>query len=208
MIESVENAAQLALVLGCAGVCAAKALRSRSREWLMLTLFYGSFALGDGYWLLYLMFYGQTPRLFYASDLCWYAAYLYLYLLLQRVSTSEERSARYYSLLPLPLFAGGMAAFYLRWGDWAGNLISAVLMSLLMWHAVRGLKWLRGRPEEGSRRGLYIAVLVFCAIEYAAWTASCFWMGDTWMNPYFWFDSLLTLSLACFLPAAGRAVAA
>lgn len=51
-------------------------------------------------------------------------------------------------------------------------------------------------------------VLTFTALEYALWTASCFWVSDTLTNPYFWFDFLLTLVLLLFLPAVRKAVEA
>lgn len=208
MIESIENAVQLALLLVCTAVSGAYAVRSRERSGAMLTLFYGSYALGDLYWLLYLMFYGHTPKLFYVSDLSWYAAYLFLYLLLQLVSDSEERRTRCPAVYLLPLFTVVMCVFYMQWGDYVGNVIAAVLMSLLLTHAARGLCWLRRHPEDNARRWLYIVTFVFCLVEYAAWTASCFWAGDTWANPYFWFDCLLTLITLLFLPAYRKGVSA
>ena len=208
MIESIENAVQLALLLVCTAVSGATAVRGRERSGAILTPFYGSYALGDLYWLLYLLFYGHTPKLFYVSDLSWYAAYLFLYLLLQLVSDPEERGTRCPALLVLPLFTVAMCVFYMRWGDYAGNVITAVLMSLLMMHAARGLYYLRRHPEGSARRWLYVATLIFCAIEYAAWTSSCFWAGDTWANPYLWFACLLTLSALLFLPAYRKGVAA
>ena len=51
-------------------------------------------------------------------------------------------------------------------------------------------------------------MLVFCAAEYGDWTTSCYWMGDTLANPYFWFDLLITISLAALLPATGKAARA
>lgn len=208
MIERTESAIHLILALALTGLAAALALRRRDRSSAMLSLFFGSYALGDLYWLLYLLFYDSTPRIFYVSDLSWYAAYLYLYLLLQCLSTPGERRARYPAVLLAPAFAVGMCAFYMHWGDYVGNVIAAVLMSLLMAHALRGLIYLRTHPEERSRRALYIVTLAFCLCEYGDWTASCFWMGDTWANPYFWSDLLMAASLACFLPAYRRAVGA
>lgn len=201
MIESIENAVQLALLLVCTAVSGTYAVRSRRRADAMLTLFYGSYALGDLYWLLYLLFYGHTPKLFYVSDLSWYAAYLFLFLLLQLVSDPEERSTRCRAALLFPLFTAAMCVFYMRWGDYVGNVIAAVMMSLLLTHAARGLYYLRSHPEESARRWLYVVTLVFCLVEYAAWTSSCFWSGDTWANPYLWFDCMLTLTVLLFLPA-------
>jgi len=46
-------------------------------------------------------------------------------------------------------------------------------------------------------------VVSFAITEYIAWTASCFWMGDTLLNPYFWFDTLLSINFL-ILPLALR----
>jgi hypothetical protein len=53
---------------------------------------------------------------------------------------------------------------------------------------------------------LYVVTLVFCAAEYGMWTSSCFWMGDTILNIYFWFDFLLSIAFVLFLPALRKAV--
>ena len=208
MIEIVENAVQLALLVVCIAISGRNAARSRERADVILVMFFGTFALGDLYWLLYRVFYGETPQLFYVADLSWYAAYLFLYLLLQELSDPGERRVRHPVVLVFPAFAAVMCAFYMKWGDYLGNVMSAVLMTMLMVHAARGLLWLRSRPQAVGRRALYIVVLIFCAIEYGDWTTSCFWSGDTWRNPYFWFDCLLTLSFAFFLPAYRKAVPA
>lgn len=206
MIEIVENAAQLALLLVCVGVAAVRVIREREERATMLFLFYTAYALGDLSWLLYLLYTGHTPIVFYVSELSWYAAYLFLYLLLQLVSSPQERQLRHPALLAVPAFCVAMFAFYMSWGDLFGNVVSAVLMTLLMTHAIRGLIYLRARPGEAARRMLYVATLVFCAMEYGDWTTSCFWSGDTWANPYFISDCLLTISFVFFLPAYKRAV--
>ena len=83
MIESVENAFQLALIAVCTTLSAVYAVRKKPRNGSLLVMFYGSYLLGDLYWLLYLLFYGHTPKIFYVSDLSWDAAYVFLHLLLQ-----------------------------------------------------------------------------------------------------------------------------
>ena len=109
--------------------------------------------------------------------------------------------------LCIPVFTVGMCVFYMRWGDFVGNIIVATLMTGLIWHAVYGLQTVRGQEDKGkNRRMLYIVTLVFCAAEYGIWTSSCFWMGDTIMNIYFWFDFLLSITFMLFLPALRKAV--
>ena len=81
------------------------------------------------------------------------------------------------------------------------------LTMMLAWCAVRGLVWAK-KTESGRLRRFHGTVLAFIALEYALWTASCFWVSDTLTNPYFWFDFLLTLVLLLFLPAVRKAVEA
>lgn len=203
MIESIVNGIQLLTAAVCAVFSAFRLRRTRSRVWGILTLFYGVFTLGDLYWGLYLVLYGKTPQIFYVSDFSWYAAYLFLFMLLRCVMPPEEQRARYPLAWAGPVFAAGMCAFYMTRGDYPGNLITLVLMSLLLYNVLRGLLFLR-RQENAPRRLLYLVTLAFCLIEYGSWTASCFWMGDTLGNPYFWFDLLLTAILVCFIPAGRR----
>ena len=100
-----------------------------------------------------------------------------------------------------------MGVFYLQWGDWIGNITAAVLMSLLLWHAADSLSLWRDAQERG-KRPLAWAVVLFCAAEYAAWTSSCFWAGDTLANPYFWFDTLLSVWFLLAPAALRKAVEA
>jgi hypothetical protein len=104
-----------------------------------------------------------------------------------------------------PALALGMAAFFMRWGEVASNLIYAGLLGLLLFASIRRLMDGRQVPHA---RFLYAAILCACLMEYALWTASCFWTGETLRNPYYWFDLLLTASFVSFLPAVRRAVAA
>ena len=206
MIESVENAFQLALIAVCMTLSIIYAVREKARDGSLLVMFYGSYLLGDLYWLLYLLFYGHTPKIFYVSDLSWDAAYVFLHLMLQRLSSEEERKARYPLVWLLPVFTAAMCVFYMQWGSYISNVIAAVLMSLLLIHSVRGLAFIRKNPQAGNRKMLYIVTLVFCVIEYCAWTSSCFFEVDTLASPYIWFDILLTVNIAFFLPAFRKAV--
>ena len=204
MIETLENGAQLAAVTVCLFFSLRRLARGRERAFELLALFYTCYLLGDLYWQLHLHFYKQVPQVRYVSDVSWLASWLFLYCLLRNASTPEERRERHPLLLAPPIFAAAMCAYYLRWGAFLSNLVSALMMSLLMIHAIRGLLYLRGGAEP--RRLLYRATLFFCVCEYAAWTASCFFWCDSLASPYFWCDVLLTISIVLLLPAARKAV--
>ena len=157
---------------------------------------------------LFLLFYGKTPQYSYISYLGWYAGYLFLLFMLLEVRGPRPALPRSRLLWAFPLFTVGMCLFYLQWGDWIGNITAAVLMTLLLWHATDCLLLWRRSPADAGRRFLAFTILGFCAVEDGAWTSSCFWMGDTLLNPYFWFDSLLSVCYLLFPPALRKAVEA
>lgn len=206
MIETIENALQLLILLVCTGVSLAWVIRERGGTTLLLFFFYASFALADLYWLLYLVFYNHTPVIFYVSDLSWYASYLFLDMLVLQRADPQEQKFRHAALWAIPAFCTVMCLFYMQWGDYLSNVICAVLMSLLLYHSIRGMIYMRSHPKAAANRPLYIAVLVFCILEYGVWTTSCFWVGDTWKNPYFLFDCLMTVYMLFLLLSYRKAV--
>ena len=205
MIESLENALQIVILLFCSGVAVYRTIALKSRFWALLSLVFGSWVLGDLYWQVYLLYFGHVPQLSLVSDLSWDASYIFLFLLLRRIMDPEE--PRMKGILPWlgPLFAAVMAVFFMQWGKYTANTVTAVLMGNLLYHVLRGLKYMRGRRRPG--KAFYVTVLAFCLLEYCMWTASAFFEGDSLLNPYFWFDFLLSVCFLCFLPAARKAVA-
>ena len=201
MIEQIDNGLQIAVLIVCVTAAIFKAAGYRNRSWTLLAFFYGSYVLGDIYWTVCLLFYDKTPQISVISDLSWYASYIFLYMLLRRVSPPEELAGR--RILPWlgPVFALGMALFFMQRGEIMSNLIYAGLMGLLLYATIR-------RLTERRDRTLPALILVFCLLEYALWTASCFWNDELLLHPYYWFDFLLTISMPFFLPAVRKAVAA
>ena len=129
---------------------------------------------------------------------------MFLILLLYQVQSEEERRVKRLFFWLVPVFVTGMCIFFMQEGDYLGNLISAFLMGMMIWRSLQGLccKGVAGREN----RALYLLLLAFCFTEYALWTSSCFWIGDTFANPYFWFDALLTLCIGLFVPVLRRTV--
>ena len=203
MIESFDNALQIVVLLICIGITMYRATVYRSRTWTLTLLFYGSWVLGDIYWLVCLIFYGNTPQISIVSDLSWHAAYIFLYLMLIKTADPDPNSRKYFLPWLGPIFAVGMAVFFMFRGEILSNLIYAGLMGLLLFSAIYRLM-----KKEMYRKQQYLAILIliFCLLEYALWTASCFWKSDTLANPYYWIDVLLTISFLFFLPATRKAV--
>ena len=91
----------------------------------------------------------------------------------------------------------------MQWGSYASNIVAAVLMTGLIWHAFYGLTYLRENPGKGhERKTLYVVTLLFCGIEYALWISSCFWADSV----YYWLDIMLSAGVILFLPAVRKAV--
>ncbi|MBS6313899.1 MAG: histidine kinase, partial [Firmicutes bacterium] len=164
-------------------------------------------ALGTLYWTLHLLLRQETPQVFYVSDLAWLASYVFLLSLTLTLPDAGERQFRTGLCWLAPVFCLPQFALYVTRGDLLLNVLMCGLTMMLAWCAVRGLVWAK-KTESGRLRRFHGTVLAFTALEYAMWTASCFWVSDTLTNPYFWFDFLLTLVLLLFLPAVRKAVEA
>ena len=207
MIESAVNTVQLIVTFVCASYAFVRAAVSHKRSWFLLGLFLGAAFLGDLYWGLFLLFYGDTPNYAYISALNWYAMFMFLMLLFTELEGRKIEWSRRWTMWFIPLFTAGMCVYYMQWGAWLDNIATAACMTVLLWRAVDGIVHVRGKKGEESRnRAYYLAVLLFCFAEYCLWTASCLWEGDTFANPYMWFDILLTLSFAVFPFALRKAV--
>lgn len=203
MTETIEYSVQIAVLLLCTAITFSRALWKRSREWMLLLFFYGSWTLDDLFWVLCQIFFGHSPILGVVSDLSWYAALIFLYLLI--CQAAPPQTPREKRLLPWlgPVFTLAMAGFYMQWGDVVNNLIYAVLLGLLLFTAIRRLL---DRALYADQTLLSAVTLTLCLLEYALWTASCFWKENSLGNPYYWFDFLLTLCFPLFLTATRKAV--
>lgn len=205
MIEVIDNGIQLLMTFVCTAVAVYQAIRSRSKVWVLIALFSGVFFLGVLYWLLYGIFYGEAPISTLITDISWYASFLFLFLLLLQLGEGKKK-VRSKALWFIPLFAAAMCAYYMQWGAYVSNIIYAFLLTLILWQAFGGLLSVKKDPQEQYRRPVYRMAIVFSALEYCIWTASCIWEGYTFANPYYWFDILLSLSFVFFLPAVRKAV--
>ena len=209
MIEAIVNAFQLLTTGICTLVALRRGFRYRKRPWFLLALASGVFFLGDLYWELFLIFFGDTPKFSFISYIGWYASYLFLLLLVLEFPDDGGDPKKKRILWIGPAFAAGMCLFYLQWGDLFGNVISALLMGTLFWNIGSRLLSLKGKNAKQQPEILLLwSVLLFCLLEYAAWTASCFGVYDSLAHPYFWFDILLSADFLIFPWALKKAVAA
>ncbi len=189
LIEKIDNGLQLLCLLACMVLSVYNAVRSNNRLWTLIAMYFTVYALGNLYWFLYMLFYGETPYISFVPDFCWLSAFLFLLLLVMVAENEYDIKLRNKVFLFVPIFTFGMCLFYMQRGDYLTNLIYAVFMTLLICYSLKGL--MINEKTEG-KHSLYRAVLVFCTIEYCLWTSSCF--DPPLFNLYYLFDIMLTLS--------------
>lgn len=207
MVEIFANVSQTLITLIAGSGAGVLFYKSRQQIYLLLTCFYGTFALGTLYWTLHVFLFKYTPPIFYVSDLTWVASFTFLLTLVATLSTADERKFRHGAMALVPIFCIPQMVLYLTHGDILFNLLSCGLTMVIGWYSLRG--FLYGRKMGGKFRDVqffHLAVLSIVFLEYCLWTASCFWVSDTLTNPYFWIDFILTAALFALLPATGKAV--
>ena len=205
MVEFIDNLTQLLAALTGFLLSGASYLKSRRQPYFLLGCFYGCFGFGMLYWLLYTLLVTDAPPMFYVSDIGWISCFLFLLLLQYSLSDKEERTLR--SRLPwlalvieIPL-----TVYFISIGDALYNLIIGVLMSAMLWTAIRELVWQK-RKAQRNKRFFYLVLLLFLCLENCLWLSSYPWAGDTLANPYFWIDFAVTASLLVLFPAVRKAV--
>ena len=67
--------------------------------------------------------------------------------------------------------------------------------------------FLRSRPqEEQERLPFFLAAFLFAVITHLLWISSCFWVGDTLNNPYFWIETVQMINIFLLFFALRKAV--
>ena len=196
MIEMAENLIQLLVLIFCFGMTCYQYTRRSSRVWLLLSLYYLTMLMGQLYWELMLILLHRSAMLDYVSESTWFAAYLFLFLLARQLLPKGTVPVKSFALWIGPVFTACMALFFMQWGRVASNISTAVAMGLILLNATQGLLMTRGRPaRQYPVKRCFQAVLGICIAEYALWTSSCFWSGDSLANPYYWLDLILSFCM-------------
>ena len=207
MIELIDNFFQFSVLVISTLGAGLLFYKSQLQTYLLLTCFFATFALGSLYWTLHFLLLNYTPQIFYVADLAWIASYLFLLTLLHILSSPDEREFRHVAMWLVPFYCIPQLILYLRYGDILLNLLLCGLTMSIGWYSIRGLIYARRQTgKEKDMQFFHIAVLSIIVLEYCLWTASCFWISDTYTNPYFWIDFLLTASFFVLLPATKNAV--
>ena len=190
MTELIDNTLQLFIVVVCGIYSGMSALKNRSYSWLFVTLFYLSFGIGLTYWVLYIILFASTPRVFCVSELSWTASYIFLAIRLAAELSDEERNYKPKLARALPLFSLGMCIFFCQRGSYLENILMGTALAVCGFLAARGLMFAIAQNRT-KRRYICMAVLIFIAAEYLLWVSSYFWLSDTFFNPYFLMDTFV-----------------
>ena len=213
MIELIDNIIQMimaAMVFSIAFFLAFikyERESDNSHEWTLIGLFAFEYFAGDLYDALYVYFYETSSQYFYISEFCWYTSYLFMILLLVHMLKEKPFGMESRFQFLIPVFTVTMAVvFYVRNGDLVGNIVSVLIMTAAIWLVVNGLIAETRKPDKTSqKKPFYIVCAVILALEYAMWISSSFyWPGDTFLNPYFWFDASFSISLIGLLHTMSR----
>ncbi len=198
---------QLLVTLAGCGCSVLLYCKSRRQHYFLLTCFYGCFSLGLFYWTIYLLLFDKTPQLLYVTEIAWLSALIFLGMLQYTFSSQEERTFWCPAMWLAPVTGVATMVVYWLCGGVLFTMLRFSLSVMLVWKNIQSLCYLAAQKQPAPQlRTFYIAVLTFVAAEYALWLSSVFWVSDTWNNPYFWFDFLLTAVLAALLPITKRAV--
>lgn len=201
-IDIIENASQTLVSGICLLFALARFYRQRDEAWTCLCAFFGCTFFAISYWFGHLVAFGTTPIYFYVSEMGWAASYL---LMLVLMATLDEQRA---PEPPVPaawlsvLFVIPQFALYLTRGDIIFNVVDCSIMAAVGFYAIRGIVT-PYREGLAGNRAFHTAVLVWMVLQFAVWTASCFWTGEHSV-PYIVSDFLVTFSYLGILISAWR----
>ena len=202
MTETIENLIQLLFSGICMGASVWKAYTTRKRMWVLLGFAGGAYFLMDLYWELFVVFYSHSPKYSSIPDLGSTACYIFLIMTMHELRKEPKlRFTRPKSRLMwfIPVFTTAMTVYFLMDGFYIEYIIESFITTIMIWEAVDGLIETKEYPEQKSKnRMFYIIVLLFSFAEYSSWMASSIWNSNDLSNPYYWFDTLLSVTFLLF----------
>lgn len=198
--ELIDNFFQV-LILGLMSVITtAMAIHFHERRFLILAFAYICFALGTGYWVLYLLIIGNGPQVFYVAEVSWLASYLF-HLSLQILRTGEgEISFSWPAFLAALLVMAAVYVVHIFGPSRFMITLFAVTVGALTYLSV-----FRIQNGKESRR-LDVRMVICVVLQIMVYVVSAFTKDYTRFNLYFAVDIALTLSFLSLLPLLYREV--
>lgn len=194
--ELIDNFFQVAVLTLASVVVTALAIRFHERRFLILAFAYICFALGTGYWVLYLLIIGNGPQVFYVAEVSWLASYLF-YLSLQILRTEEKDGSLSFSYPAFFTTVLVMGAIYVS--KIFGPSLFMISLFAVTVGALTYLSVFRVRKGKESRR-LDVRMLICVVLQILLYDVSEFIRDYTRFNLYFAVDIALTLSFVSLLP--------
>ncbi len=105
--EVIDNLFQVFCVTIFAVIAAVHHIRTGDRKWIILCCGYGCIALGTLYYVLHLIIFSYTPKVFYVAETAWTAAWLFLILML-----TVRHEKRYIGLSWFPLICAATVGIH------------------------------------------------------------------------------------------------
>lgn len=191
MTELLDNALQLLCVTLCGLYSLFATVTKRNYKWLLVTLFYLSFGIGLAYWVLYLVLFNSSPRVFFVAELNWVASYIFLAMRLVLSLSGEERKMRSKPVFwLLPAFSLVMCVFFCFRSSYLENIFMGAAIAVCGFLAVKGL-YLERRRGTHKKFYIFLAALFFYAAEYLLWISSYFAADGALFDPYLLTDTFI-----------------
>ena len=193
-MELIENLLQLLVTFTGACLAGFACWKSKKQQYFLLLCFYGCFALGAGYWTLYLLLFSTTPQVFYVSEISWIASYLFMHTYqIVRYSIKKIRIAKIpvicgAGVLIASLWSGIFGPVFLSTGTFA--IVAGVIVSVAVFRIL----------YEKEPHGVCYCMIVCVVLEVALYVSSNFIHDYTRFNLYFLIDFVLTIVNMLLLP--------
>ncbi len=195
-----QIADSLSVVLNLAGlmICLFRYFEFPGKARMFAVIFFLGNLLSDYYWGVYLLVMGDYPDL--TSLLAyfgWNVAFVALFFMLfyQRKETGEHKFSPI-AFLVIPLNVAQLI-LYLRFGGIFNNLWQVFWTTISAVYALDSIIfYIKNKKKSTVFPYISTVVLLFLAVEYAEWTASCFDWPSEWIDPY---NYLSALSCVCYI---------
>ncbi|MBR2560495.1 MAG: hypothetical protein IKE37_08745 [Firmicutes bacterium] len=187
-VEIVDNGIQIAVVAFCLFAAVRRAAASRSQSSMLLGCFFGLLFLAQAYWIVYIVIMGETPTVFYVSEVSWTAAFLFMAMLTFGMLTDEERAHRPAAGYVFMAVCAALTVFFCSYGDIITNIMMDSPLMFSGYLGIKGVSFNRGPEGDPRRKSFFLGIALYSALEFLLWAASCFWSDYAWTNPYYWID--------------------
>lgn len=196
--ELTDNLIQVTLLLifGCISVYFT--VKRHSRLSLMLAFVYSCFAMGTLYWVLHIAITGDTPKVFYVSELSWIASYFFLLSL----QISRCQGIRI-GFSPIATVCAAVCTIIAVYFQLMAPFIPLVLLFASSVGTIMYLSVYRAVKRTGNT-SLDLCIAVIIVLQLALYIVSRYMSSFTEFNLYFAVDFALTASFCALLPLAVR----